>query len=122
MQANIDQTHGAIYANRLLNALLDVGALSRPHPASPSLRPAGAPPLVPPETGRLSRTDAYEIVKSLSQQALDTGVHLRDLAARDERITSRLSAETLDGLFDPDFYLRNISTAYRRLGLTPPGS
>jgi adenylosuccinate lyase len=94
MQANIEQTHGAIYANRLLNALL--------------------------ETDSLSRTDAYEIVKSLSQQALDTGVHLRDLAARDERITALFSAETLDGLFDPDFYLRNIAVAYRRLGLTPP--
>jgi adenylosuccinate lyase len=116
MQANIEQTHGAIYANRLLNALLDVGALSRPHPPT-----AGVPPPVPPETDRLSRTDAYELVKSLSQQALDTGVHLRDLAARDQRITALLSAETLNGLFDPDFYLRNIATAYRRLGLTPPG-
>jgi hypothetical protein len=42
MRANIEQTHGAIYANRLLNALL--------------------------ETDRLSRTDAYEMVKSLSQR------------------------------------------------------
>jgi adenylosuccinate lyase len=90
MAANLEQTHGAIYANRLLNALLDAGS---------------------------GRTDAYELVKSLAQQALDSGVHLRDLAAQDERITSRIDPHTLAGLFDPDFYLRNIPVAYRRLGL-----
>jgi adenylosuccinate lyase len=91
MRANVEQTHGAIYANRLLNALL--------------------------ETHEISRTDAYELVKSLAQQALDTGVHLRDLATADTRITAHLAAGALDALFDPSFYLRNIATAYRRLGL-----
>ena len=91
MRENVEQTHGAIYASRLLNALL--------------------------ATERLSRTEAYELVKGLAQQALDMGVHLRELAGRDARIAALLGAAALDELFDPAFYLRNIGVAYRRLGL-----
>jgi adenylosuccinate lyase len=93
MARNVDATHGAIYASRLFNALL--------------------------ATGRMTRTDAYELVKGLAQRALDTGVHLRDLAAGDKRITETLGAEALPALFDPAFYLRNVAVAYRRLGLDP---
>ncbi|MGH2588283.1 MAG: lyase family protein, partial [Dehalococcoidia bacterium] len=91
MVANVERTHGSIYGNRLLNALL--------------------------ATERVSRTDAYELVKFLAQEAADTATPLHDLAARDERITALLDTDTLAALFDPAFYLRNIPTAYRRLGL-----
>lgn len=91
MARNVARTHGAIYANRLLNALL--------------------------ATEQLSRTDAYELVKTLAQQAIDGGVHLRALARADARITALLGAEALDALFEPAYYLRNIDVAYRRLGL-----
>ncbi|MFN8544981.1 MAG: adenylosuccinate lyase [Candidatus Binatia bacterium] len=94
MAQNVERTHGAIYASRLLNTLLD--------------------------TERIARTEAYELVKGLAQQALDTGVHLRDLAAREPRVTALLGAEPLAELFRPDFYLRNVAIAFRRLGLTPP--
>lgn len=108
MQRNLEQTHGAIYASRLLNALLDAA------PATGAATPTTAAP-------PLTRTEAYELVKGLAQQALDSGVHLRDLAARDPRVTAVLGEETLDGLFDPDFYLRNIPVAYKRLGLDADG-
>jgi adenylosuccinate lyase len=107
MRANLERTHGAVYANRLLNALLDAGAGGR------GRRTEDGPVM--------SRTEAYELVKSIAQQALDTGIHLRELAARDPRITTLLGAAALDDLFDPAFYLRNIGVAYRRLGLGPPG-
>lgn len=93
MAANVERTHGAIYGSRLLNALL--------------------------ATETISRTDAYELVKSLAQTALDTGTPLRELAACDERISSLLGAADLDELLRPDFYLRNIEEAYRRAGLRP---
>jgi adenylosuccinate lyase len=92
MAANVERTSGGIFANRLMNALL--------------------------ETDQVSRTEAYELVKSLAQQAIDSGTHLRDLAAAEPRITRLLDAGTLAGLFDPGFYLRNVEVAYRRLGLT----
>jgi adenylosuccinate lyase len=92
MTANVEATHGAIYGSRLLNAML--------------------------ATERTGRTEAYELVKALAQQALDSGVHLRDLAAASPAIRDLLDTDGLDELFEPDFYLRNASVAYARLGLS----
>ena len=113
MAENLERTHGAIYANRLLNALLDAGAGGRGSGTGERASGAG-------EGAAISRTEAYELVKGLAQQALDSGAHLRALAARDARITALLGAAALDELFDPAFYLRNVGVAYRRLGLDPP--
>jgi adenylosuccinate lyase len=93
MRANLDRTYGGIYAARLLNAIL--------------------------EEGKASRTEAYELVKSLAQDAMDRQVPLRDLAAADERVRALLVNADLDQLFEPNFYLRNVGVAYRRLGLEP---
>ena len=93
MASNLGTTHGALYGSRLLNALL--------------------------ATEKLSRTEAYELVKGLAQQALDTGVALRDLAVKEPSITELLEESDLDELFQPGYYLRNIDVAYRRVGLRP---
>ena len=93
MLANIDFTYGAIYSSRLLNALID--------------------------SGTFSRTDAYEHVKRLAFKAMGTRVHLRTLAAQDSALTSLFDKRVLESFFDPQFYLRNIDTAYRRLGILP---
>ena len=89
MAANVEATHGAIYGSRLLNALL--------------------------ATEAISRTDAYELVKRLAQQALDSGEHLDVLAPADATVTRLLAADTLADLFRPDFYLRHSDQAYRRV-------
>ena len=91
MRRNIDQTNGAVYGSRLLNALLD--------------------------TGEIKRTEAYDLVKRLAQHALDGGPHLRDQALADPTIARLLPAKVTSSLFDPAFYLRNVRTAYHRLGL-----
>src|SRR5437764_1330408 len=82
-------THGAIYGSRLLNALL--------------------------QTGVLSRTDAYERVKSLAQQALDTGRDLADLATADPVLSAHLEPAVLKECFDASFYLRRADEALHRL-------
>jgi adenylosuccinate lyase len=56
MRENLDLTHGALFSQRLLLALVAQGA---------------------------SRDDAYRVVQRLAQQALDTRVHLRELLAAD---------------------------------------
>ena len=56
MRENLDITHGALFSQRLLLALVARGS---------------------------SRDDAYRIVQRLAQQALDTRVHLRELLAAD---------------------------------------
>lgn len=91
MLKNINETHGAIYSPRLLNALID--------------------------SGKYSRTQAYEMVKKLALQAIDQEVDLKTLAANEPQITRVLKGEELDELFDPSFYLRNIDVAFKRTGV-----
>ncbi len=56
MRENLDLTHGALFSQRLLLALVERGA---------------------------TRDDAYRVVQRLAQEALDTRVHLRSLLAAD---------------------------------------
>jgi adenylosuccinate lyase len=58
MRANVDLTHGALFSQRLLLALIATGMI---------------------------RDDAYRITQELAQRAWDGGTPLRDLAAADER-------------------------------------
>jgi adenylosuccinate lyase len=55
MRANLELTHGALFSQRALTALVDSG---------------------------MSRDEAYRVVQSAAQEAWDSGTHLRDLLAR----------------------------------------
>jgi adenylosuccinate lyase len=92
MLENLNKTYGAIYSSRLLNVLLE---------------------------NQIPRTQAYELVKGLSQQAMDTKTELRELVSSDPQIAPLLSGEAIDDIFDPNFYLRNIDVGYKRLGILP---
>ncbi|MDK0748939.1 adenylosuccinate lyase, partial [Clostridium perfringens] len=59
----------------------------------------------------------YDLVKRLAQSALDGGPPLREQALADPTVARLLPRDEIASLFDPSFYLRNIRTAYRRLGL-----
>ncbi len=89
MLENLKSTYGAIYSPRLLNALLEKD---------------------------ISRTEAYDLVKSLAQKAVDERVELLTLVQENEKIASTISQEDLKELFSIDFYLRNIDAAYKRTG------
>jgi adenylosuccinate lyase len=58
MRANLELTHGALFSQRVLLALVETGS---------------------------SRDDAYRVVQELAQRAWDEGVALRELLAADER-------------------------------------
>ena len=58
MRANLELTHGALFSQRVLLALVSAG---------------------------MTRDDAYRIVQELAQRAWDDGVPLRELLADDER-------------------------------------
>ena len=58
MRANLDATHGALFSQRVLLALVESG---------------------------MARDDAYRIVQELARRAWDEGIELRDLLAADER-------------------------------------
>jgi adenylosuccinate lyase len=58
MRANLELTHGALFSQRVLLALVEAGS---------------------------SRDEAYRVVQELAQRAWDNGVPLRELLAADER-------------------------------------
>ena len=57
MRANLEITHGALFSQRVLSALVEAGS---------------------------SRDDAYRVVQELAQRAWDEGISLRELLAADE--------------------------------------
>jgi adenylosuccinate lyase len=58
MRANLELTHGALFSQRVLHALVEAGC---------------------------SRDDAYRVVQELAQRAWDQGIPLRELLAADAR-------------------------------------
>ena len=58
MRENLELTHGALFSQRVLLALVEAG---------------------------MPRDDAYRIVQELAQRAWDEGIPLRELLAGDER-------------------------------------
>jgi len=58
MRSNLELTHGALFSQRVLLALVEAGS---------------------------SRDEAYRVVQELAQRAWDEGIPLRDLLAADER-------------------------------------
>jgi adenylosuccinate lyase len=59
MKANLELTHGALFSQRVLLALIETG---------------------------MTRDDAYRIVQRNAQQAWDSGTHLRELLAADPEV------------------------------------
>jgi adenylosuccinate lyase len=86
MRANLELTHGALFSQRVLLALVERG---------------------------LSRDDAYRIVQALAQRAFDEGVHLRELLAADERV-AELGLD-LGELFDYAHYIRHAEEIVARV-------
>jgi adenylosuccinate lyase len=69
MRANLELTHGALFSQRVLLALVEAGS---------------------------SRDDAYRVVQELAQRAWDKGVQLRELLAADERAAALDLQEIFD--------------------------
>ena len=86
------QTHGALFSQRVLLALLG------------GTGGAGGGAVT-------SRDDAYRIVQELAQRAWDEGVPLRELLAADERARDL----DLDSIFDYDYYVRHAQEIIGRL-------
>jgi adenylosuccinate lyase len=86
MRENLELTHGALFSQRVLLALVGTG---------------------------MSRDDAYRITQELAQRAWDTGTALRELIAADERL--RPLALDLDAIFDYAHYVRYAEELVGRL-------
>jgi len=94
MRENLELTHGALFSQRVLLALIE-GNPAHPNPAHP---------------GR-TRDDAYRIAQELAQRAWDEGTPLRELLAQDERAAGL----DLEEIFTYDHYTRYAEEIIRRL-------
>jgi len=88
MKENLELTHGALFSQRALTALVESG---------------------------LSRDEAYRVVQENAQRAWDTGIHFRELltaAAPDPDPDLDLD---LDAVFDYGAYLAHVPEIFERL-------
>jgi len=63
----------------------------------------------------VTREEAYAIVQPLAMRVWDEGANFRELASSDGRVTSRLSREELDAIFDVGRQLRNVDKIFERV-------
>ncbi len=90
MQRNLELTHGLIYSQSVLLALVDRG---------------------------LSREHAYALVQKHALRCWDEKIPLLELLRNDPEITRYLPPEQLERLFTPERALQYIDTIFRRCGL-----
>ena len=90
MKRNVERTHGLIFSQRVMLALVDKG---------------------------LSRELAYELVQRNAMPSWRTGEPFQDLLNKDEEVIKVLSKEEIAELFDYSFHLQYIDEIYSRFGL-----
>jgi len=88
MRENLELTHGAIFSQSVLTALIGAG---------------------------LRRDAAYRIVQRAAQTAWDERRSFRGLLEDEAEVTDRIPAEKLDELFDYGRFVRNVPTVFERL-------
>ncbi len=91
MMRNVERTHGLIFSQRVLLALVE-------------------------EKG-FSREQAYELVQRNAMQSWRTGENFRDLLLKDGDVTAQISEEEVDELFDFSYHLKHVDEIYKRFGL-----
>lgn len=90
MKENVELTKGLIYSQRLLLMLANKG---------------------------MTREKAYKLVQENAMKSRKTGTNLKVLVMEDKQITKELSLKEIDTAFSTAYYLRNIKTIFKRLGL-----
>lgn len=90
MKENIYLTNGVIFAQRVMNALIDKGFV---------------------------REKAYDTVQPIAMQAMAEGKSYKELIASNEVIKEMLSSEELEGCFTLDYYMKNVDYIYERNGI-----
>jgi adenylosuccinate lyase len=65
----------------------------------------------------VSREDAYLIVQELAMRVWAREGTLQELAAKDSRVTDKISVDELDPIFNLNKYLSNIDFIYKKTGL-----
>lgn len=91
MLKNIELTQGVIFAQRVMNKLIDEKAFSR--------------------------EKAYDLIQPLAMISWTQHKEFRGLLIQDEVISSVLTQEEIESCFTLEFYLRHVDAIYKRVGL-----
>lgn len=92
MERNIGLTHGAFYAQRVMNALIEKG---------------------------LTREEAYDLVQPLAMKAVTEGQDFLKQAKENPTIQKHLSVSEIDSCAILDYYFRHLDYLYQEVGLEP---
>jgi adenylosuccinate lyase len=84
----LESSHGLVFSQRVLLALVDSG---------------------------LTREEAYAMVQRNGLASWDSGRPLRELLGEDAEVTDRIDGQTLDAIFEPQWYTRNLDTVWERV-------
>lgn len=90
MLQDIYLTHGVIFAQRVLYALMTKG---------------------------LVREEAYDLVQPIAMQSLDEKKDYLTLLEENTKVSSLLTKEEIESCFTLDYYMKNVDTIYKRVGL-----
>jgi len=91
MKRNLEAGGGLIYSQRLMTELINTTGM-------------GA-----------SRDDIYEHVQSIAKRSLDGEGGFIDLVKRDEKVSNFLTAQKIDEIFNPEWYIRHIDFIFERV-------
>ncbi len=87
MKKNIYRTNGVIFAQRVMNALIEKGFV---------------------------REKAYDTVQPIAMKAMSLGANYQDLLKEDPTVMGTLTEEELDACFTLDYYMKNVDYIYKR--------
>ena len=90
MMRNVESTHGVVFSQRVLLALIEAG---------------------------MAREEAYAIVHDRSMQSWQNGEDFRGLIRSEPEVAERLDRDELDSLFDYGYYVRHVDETFERAGL-----
>lgn len=90
MLHNIYLTNKVIFAQRVMNALIDKG---------------------------LAREEAYDMTQPVAMQAMSENADFQELLSQDEKVVKHLSSEELNNCFTLDYYFGNVDYIYKRANI-----
>jgi len=90
MRKNMERTHGLIFSQRVMLALVDKG---------------------------LEREDAYEMAQRNALKAWENKEDYKKLIKNDNKIKEYLNDQEIEDVFDYNYYLKEIDNIFTRLGL-----
>ena len=90
MIRNMNSTFGLIFSQRAMLALIEKG---------------------------MTREQAYDLVQPKTAQSWDNQVDFKPLLEADPEVTSRLTQEEIDEIFNPTYYTKRVDEIFERIGL-----